>query len=736
MDMTQIFLETSDSKVATSTMPDSTTEWDDYLINELLKQNRQISGKPIDVEYTKLVDEAKTAIGNLCVKNMDKKKIMHVPFVIKQGELEPLDMFYTPGSSDPMPLTQNRIREAFFKANLSNKLSPYPNNGAISDDGFSDYSPYQDYDHLPGPNIKYASAPYYDEQGIWEIDHALSTGLATIPEVVTGVMEKAAKERFYSFDEELESPEGLLHVGILKHANAADGLQMLAMHEPHAMTFEQIDRANSTITPPPTAARLIKRAANNYDAYISYADGSKAKVAGLSLGKAKFVVESLDGNADMEMNQIERSGERIISALRGREGDGSVSLVEDIVPEQWADLKPGEFVKVNAFQTDSGAGHAGYAWGTTYGPDGEVAKGKLFVKPGLYFSYQPKIAVEYIDGGLKEKRVGKLEEVEPQTGIFATLLWKKDDEDCVMMPFKILQVRKEKYGKPKLKVELVDGSIVHLHYSWSARKPTKASNIDNKKGMHLPMDVERNKESKDFNTTYLIPNSSILLGLGNSVSLADTPKAKAEDTILKKEASSYALRLFENEHGGIHMTGPDREMLKTARQEWGYNPHNLSQMEAFHLMISHGASPEGANHAIKTAARMGQCEAMMPKAYFDEDVSLKVMTETWQSIKVAASKISKEIWEMPILKMASAVREKNSVANILQLRMFGPETFRHYVTQLPKVEKTLSFICSLLLASRIGGEIDIDEAEAASTIRGLDNIIDRVKEMKPLMLPN
>lgn len=735
MDMTQIFLETSDSKVATSTMPDSTTEWDDYLVNELLKQNRQLSGKPIDVEYTKIVDEAKTAIGNLCVKNMDKKKIMHVPFVIKQGELEPLDMFYTPCNSDPMPLTQNRIREAFFKANLSNKLSPYPNNGAISDDGFSDYSPYQDYDHLPGPNIKYASV-YYDDQGIWDLEHALSTGLMTVPEVVTGVMEKAAKERFFSFEDELNSNEGLLQLGILKHANAADALQALAMHEPHAMTFDQIDQANSTLTSPPTSARLVKRAANNYDAYIAHADGSKVKIAGMNFGKAKFVVESLDGNADMEMNQVERSGERIISALRGREGDGSVSLVEDIIPEQWSDLKSGEFVKVNAFQTDSGAGHAGYAWGTTYGPDGNEAKGKLFVKPGLYFSYQPKIAVEYIDGGLKEKRVGKLEEVEPQTGIFATLLWKKGDEDRVMVPFKILQVRKEKYSKPKYKVEFVDGSIAHLHFSWSARQPVKASNIDNKKGSFLPMDVERNKDSKDFNTTYLIPNSAILIGLGNSVSLADTPKAKAEDKILKKEASSYALRLSENEYGGIHMRSPDGAMLKTAQAEWGYNPSNLSQMEAFHLMIAHGSSPENASHAIKTAAKMGSCEAMMPRAYFDEDVNLKVMTETWQSIKVAASKISQEIWDMPILKMASAVREKNSVANILQLRMFGPETFRHYVTQLPKVEKTLSFICSLLLASRIGGEIDIDETEAASTIRGLDNIIDKVKEMKPLMLPN
>lgn len=734
MDMTQIFLETNDSKASTSTMPNSTTEWDDFLINELLKQNRQLSGKSVDVEYTKIVDEAKTAIGNLCVKNLDKKKIMHIPFVIKNGELEPLDMFYTPGGTDPLPLTENRIREAFFEANLSSRLSPYPNRGAITDDGFSDYSPYQDYDYLSGPSVKYASM--YDEQGIWDFEKALSTGLMSIPEVVSGVMEKAAVERFSSFDRELSSNEGLLHVGIIKNAGSVEVLKKMAMHEAHALKFEDIDAANSTLIPPISSARLVKRAANNYDAYISYADGSKAKIACMGYGEAKFIVESLDGNPELEMNQIERSGERIISALRGKEGSGGLSLIEDIIPEQWTTLKDGEFSKVNAFQPDSGAAHSGYAWGSVYGPDGNKTKGQLFVKPGLYFSFQPEFAIEYINGGLKDKRVGQMKEIEPHAGDFATFTWKADNEDKAMIPFKIISVTRERYSKPKIKAELVDGSIVFFQYSWGVKEPAKASSVSRDKGTLLPMNLEDEKDTEDFKTTYVIPNQAIMIGIGQPISLSRSPKEKSDDDILRKEGSCYSIKISENDYGNFSMKTPYHEMTKSAASSWGYSPSNLSKIEAFHLLIAHGADAEGADRAIKTASQRGSVEAVMPTLFFDEDPNLKVKVETWKSIKTAASKISEEIWNMPILKMAASVREMNSVANILQLRMFGPETFRHYVGQLPKVEKTLSFICSLLLASRIDGDVDINPAEASMTIRGLDNIIDKVKEMRPLMMPN
>ena len=750
MDIDQLFIDQSDSKVSTTSMPDSFIDWGDFLINELLKQNPILSGRRVEVSFTAENEEAKTALGSLVVKNEDNKKIMHVPFVINMGQLEPLDVFFKNSNSDPMPLTPSRVRECFFQAKLSSGLSPYPRDGSISDDGFDDYSPYQNASHIPGSGLKLAAQlnnihgsrkHAMDRNVMDEVRDALEI---SPPNILDDIVASSSLDRMNKIASDLNTPEGKMCIYKMSENGTQGAIQKIAMHENHAMPYES--NMHTCIVPPMVNARIVKQAANNYDVYIGYANGDKGLIKSAGSGKVAFIAAQIEQDPKLVMNEVERSGERVISAKHRTERNGT-SLIDELVPSNWTTVKSGQFGKVNVHDSKSGAYHAGYIFGNTYKKDGALSNKKLFIKPGFVHAYQDNIAIDFIDGGLKDKRIGALQEISPAIGKRATFVWHDSDksEECAMMPFKIMGItRTGIYSGASviLKVEFDDGSTGYLcratsHHvvkpiSFSISSKDK-SDLGSEYGHVGRLSFQRLSMS-ERKKSFLYPSNSIMVSIGPKTELASSNKqSKSLEKLARYDQGHKVHVSFSPARNTFHVKTPGKELQKTARDSWGYNNASLSPNEAVHFISAHGTSLDLAEKVIKTAAEQGNTNVYIPSAEWKEDLSLKLAREKHVELEKMAFSVIDKIDSMNLLKLASEVSDKNSVANILSLKMFGPATMSKFVSHIKPLEKTLSHLCGLLLAARITDEVDIDQSEGMTVVKGLDNVLDSLKEMRAVM---
>ena len=79
-----------------------------------------------------------------------------------------------------------------------------------------------------------------------------------------------------------------------------------------------------------------------------------------------------------------------------------------------------------------------------------------------------------------------------------------------------------------------------------------------------------------------------------------------------------------------------------------------------------------------------------------------------------------------LLKEAAVMPDAQTVDAALGLRFINPENVRMYVGYLPYLEKTLSMICELTLASRLGMS-EVPEYAAARAARSMDDAIQGLK---------
>lgn len=732
-----IFLQSHGAKLSTRKMPRSQADWGAFIMNELLKQHPSLSGKGMDVDYQNIDESQGYALGSVSVKDEDKRNVMNIPFIVEANELHPLDVFFKKGDDEPRYLTEDRIREVMFKERMSNGLAPTIFNGSITDDGYDTGTPYSDYSAIQGPYTKHASAlsgmRSAIDDGRFSVTNSVLRAYDYAPstECLSEIVKHAASERFSAFDAECAGVDGSLRVEDMRLNGTLFALQKIAEQQSHAITEDMIKSAASGPVYSINSAHIVKRGPDVYDAYVTR-DAPRSerfiKMAGIGYGMCSNMIESMDGDPNHEMQMIERSGERIISNVRPV--DKSTHLIEELMPERWQTLDEQDG-KVNVFSSGNSSSYSGHAFGRIESLTGKSLKSKLFIKPDGPYAYQSSIAVEYLEGGLKDKNVGKLVETAPHAGISATLLYAgEDDNDTIATePFEITSVEKGRLARTLVKVVSESGIEYNLMMSSHVKSPTlhrKKKNRDH--GEYVP------REFDSIENLILVPRESVMVKLNYRIDLSSRPKEALSDSKLTR-SSQYPLKVKSAGEGKLSVKSASFR-AEDVWAAWKLNSLELEKSAAFHLLVSQGVPPQKADFAIKKAELAGHAELHVPENRYQPVLQQKVASAQFDAIRRELIPLQRELGKVNLVKIASTIPGPATVANILSIRMIGPETFRYFVSSLPLLEKTLSFLGTLILTSRLDSTLNLEQSDLATAMSSIDNVINHIKNMRSMSLPS
>lgn len=753
-------------------MPQSTADWSRFIENELRRQHPSLTSSPMETDFQNKDFSRGYAVGSVHVKDDDDQDLMYIPFVIEDHEMHPLDSFFKNDDSDSHYLTERRIRRALFKSKQFSRLAPDDVRGAMHDQGSVSWSPYGDASGLLDGFNKHASQlkfgsvrltpygemhdpnpnPSRDWGSRFNVFGATDNALMSPPEMLEQAIKQASAERFGHFFRSSDDTQAHLYYAQIQ-ANGCDlPMRKIAAASDHAEPYKLMRSAWNQPKYAMETCRIRKVGPGKYDAWCSYAapvEHRLVKYAGLGIGSAKALLSEVTDNPNDELQNVEKSGERIISNIRPE--DKSSSLVEDLIPEQWQQLDK-EHSKVNVFSPVLNASMKGFAIGDVRKFAGGSG-GKIFLQSSGKYAYQPTMAVEHIGGTqLKDAPIHQLNEDKMKTGIKGTFLFPdRENEDNVfaMEPFEIVGKEQGRYSRPSFRV-LTEAGVEYtlLMDSYvqqpTLRKSSKSSattdpnvTIGNT-GMTIGSSAKRNvwvpDSLRDKENLVAIPQGAVFIKLGDKVELARTTKeakyqkvfrgGKTNPTKVRKvNDSSYQVKnafLHPNQY----------------RNEWGVDSDRCSEIEAFHILLANGSEAVDAERCIKLAGRLGHSTIHLEERAWDDSLSTKYANEKLQYIEDAVAEIWEELEGFDAVKTASFIPEPATVANVLSLRILGPENVQYFVQHLPIMEKTLSFLCAMILKSRLDSSLGIEESEVAAAMDYLDKVIIQIENMKATLLPN
>lgn len=179
----------------------------------------------------------------------------------------------------------------------------------------------------------------------------------------------------------------------------------------------------------------------------------------------------------------------------------------------------------------------------------------------------------------------------------------------------------------------------------------------------------------------------------------------------------------------VHSVGDDAYALRF---------HNLPKLasvcrsevgadEAMFLLGVGGLSAAAAAGAIWDADHRG-----LAKVAGLRDVVLAKDLYADARTKVASSSKAVRALRVDLVKEAAVLPDVMTVDAVLSLGFVNSENVRMFVSRLPYLEKALSMVCELVLASRLG-TTEIPEAASARAARGLD---DAIQGLRALSLRN
>lgn len=151
-------------------------------------------------------------------------------------------------------------------------------------------------------------------------------------------------------------------------------------------------------------------------------------------------------------------------------------------------------------------------------------------------------------------------------------------------------------------------------------------------------------------------------------------------------------------------------------------PSQLTHDDAMFLLCLGGLSAGAA------ATKLAQAVDQTVKVPGLVDVKLAADLHTEARSKVAKSSESVRALRVDLVKEATVLPDVMTVDSVLSLGFINSENVRMFVSRLPYLEKALSMICELVLASRLGLN-EIPDAATSRAARGLDASIQGLRAL-------
>ncbi|RLA42206.1 MAG: hypothetical protein DRQ64_00015 [Gammaproteobacteria bacterium] len=217
------------------------------------------------------------------------------------------------------------------------------------------------------------------------------------------------------------------------------------------------------------------------------------------------------------------------------------------------------------------------------------------------------------------------------------------------------------------------------------------------------------------NGEVMLPGTAKFLSMDQEI---QTPLV-SEPSGVNKTAGYYASPRARVYSDGSHF-GFDLENLPKLASV--FPTQNLSYDDATFLLCLAGVEPLQAHQALKKTA------AHLSHDGFSGLYDVRPATEMMDAALEEGTKVAAATKSLRrhLIKEASVLPDIQTVDSVLSLGFINPENVRMYVGHLPYLDRALSSVCELTLASRLGLN-EVPEFAAARACRALNEVIEGLK---------
>jgi hypothetical protein len=629
-----------------------------------------------------------------------------LPFVVRQFEMSPLDIFIT--GKKVLPLTQKRVREAFLGSNIFTGVdkSLMKSDGLLSQLAPPPEAFYSRFGRTSYPSeLGEGGRSVYSSAGANKEAGAISTQDSYILNQLLPTISKDELRRFS--DVVYRDPNTLAQ--FVRNSNV-DILQKIVKTKPlTASDFKNVARAI------PKNVHLFQKLSPGQWKVTSYND--------------RYM--SPDHVCANELDLLKKFSGMPEVAKKIAAGKGFILTVnhDEVKPVMWHTEMTPETEPVSST-------------GVHYVVHANKSIEKMFCWKGfLDYELDPVDYVLAYDGdcyavqdvvqGEKLDEDWKFEEGTLKPGIWGTFLVKNEDgEQEPVMPFKILAIYREDRYQNRVFIRATDmfgheANFIVMPPPPPAPKPVKGDlaiaspyNRPPEKWHNATGVLSPDLADQLGARSYIVPGDTQFITLGSqSVALAENAKtvkdafrvtAMANFSSFRdktRPTTTVAVACTDKAGGTYRIEGNCLELLLSS------NVADVDTLKAKWALVMLGLSVEDAQKALNLAEQYHQVFVMNvrpPKA----EVNIKIDPQSEEILKISAA-LRKDL-----LKEAAYIKDKKSVDALLALNLVSPENLMVFLKNMDKFEEVEQDLAKLLLMCRFGLEA-VPETAVANCLKNL-----------------
>lgn len=404
-------------------------------------------------------------------------------------------------------------------------------------------------------------------------------------------------------------------------------------------------------------------------------------------------------NVDEVMNDVALNGERVLIMPEAGPGPmGGIKSTEAVV-SQANEFGPYQVQKRDGVMVE------GFVIPKVIGFDMKPMSAKVFLGESMGTIQSDIAGVKLPATKVKLRhhpiRVGS-------TGVFVMMGGDKKSALCTA-PVTIKSVE-DKYGEVKMRVMSLDGQGMALKLASHANVPHASSDRPGQ----IFEGFQRIVKVADG---YILPNKFFWVPMEGFHEVSERPE-EFQQKLAAQTTSSSNVTIIPTGYGQWAIRGAEK-----LAQEAKLDPTLLSQGQVQFLLASMGCGSEKIASVIKSANRKGK-EVV--------SVTFPKLASHYEGRKqVALSKIAAKCDQIRVnlVKEASYIDNAQTVDALLALNFVNPDNLSKFVGFLPRIKATISNLCSLMLASRLGVQ-EIPEQAASTAMYRLIDVVNGLESVR------
>jgi len=215
---------------------------------------------------------------------------------------------------------------------------------------------------------------------------------------------------------------------------------------------------------------------------------------------------------------------------------------------------------------------------------------------------------------------------------------------------------------------------------------------------------------------YAIPDDCGWIPLQRMTELSENPDEFMKTSAVRLDFDAVKVM---HDHGSYSMKGRHIEKLASVCQTSG-----ISEDQAIFNLAILGIPSDISREKLAESRKYSHWVNIQGAK------PVKLLSERIKEARMKSIEFVKKVPRMPMfLKEAALIDDPSTVDNVLSLGFLNSENVSTFVEYIPDLERTVSRMCNLLIASRLGLKNIIDVTALERLIKHMDVVINGLKEL-------